>query len=540
LAGFQPLGRPIGAFDDDDDIDDWMAQRNAEVAGRDAAETAGRDAWDQATRSGKELDAPQPSDVVRLGTPAISAGAAANDDGVNSSPDQSISSWPEPDPSVQRAQPMETDGPLLTPPRFGFATAQSGDSISKLVGSSDPRAIGRFLSLNGMGNRASMIYPGQTYAVPAGLVDATPDEIASGGRTLQQDNARLASEKGRLAAARTADDLWAQRLNAGLNPWTGETGSQLRPPLPNAVPTPPPPSENGFEKNAAARKIVGAAAEFAGEGYGALRGVAHTAQNFVDGYDFLVRLGDPFDGYISPPGQSAREDLARLEQRWKDYVSSRAARPELIGHDAQQWLQSQNVKLNPAATPNANTTSGEAVRQFGIGADRGETALNIGSVLLGGEVAKGLEALAVAREAPAVESFVRANYEPELADYMLEQDQGMGSHFVPRSKKARLGIPLPSSFIDSRFNVSKLSGATRWQQQKYHVENDPGFYGGRRPGRRGKGSGWSGEKDFGWRRNDPLTRLIVGMPADTKGLIGGTAVAGLNSALADSDGEQLP
>jgi hypothetical protein len=154
-----------------------------------------------------------------------------------------------------------------------------------------------------------------------------------------------------------------------------------------------------------------------------------------------------------------------------------------------------------------------------------------------------LEGLAVAREAPAVEAYVRANLEPKLADYMLEPYEGMGSHYVPRRTKmpeALGGAPLPPSLIDSRFNVSRLPGATRWQQYKYHFMNDPNYSGGPVRGRQGKGSGWSGERDFGWERNGPVTRLIAGMPADTKGFIGGAAAAGLNSTLTSIDEDQLP
>jgi hypothetical protein len=543
LAGFQPLMRPIGPSDDDDDIDNWMAQRNAGLAARDDAEAAGRDAWDQATWSGEELDAPQPSDLVRLGAQALSAGVAVDDDGANSAPDESTSSWSDLDAPVERAQPIEPDGPLLTPPRFGFATAQSGDSISKLAGTSDPAAIGRFLSLNGMSGRASTIYAGQSYAVPTQFDDAIPDEIAAGGQTLQKDNARLAVAGVQRAPAQADDDLWSRRLDARLNVWTGEPISQPRAPQPESYPTPPRPSGNWFEKSAAAKKIAGDAAQFVGEGYGVLRGVAHAAQGVIDGYDFLTRLGSPLDPYLSPPGESARDDAARLGQQWKDYVSSRATHPGLFARDVGDWLHSEDIKLNPAATPVADTTSDEVVRKFGIGANRGGAAVDIGTVLFGGDVAKGLEALAVAREAPAVEALVRANLEPKLADYMLEPDNGMGSHFIPRRTrlpKALGGARLPSSLVDSRFNVSKLSGATRWQQQKYHFENDPSFYGGRVRGRSGKGSGWSGERDFGWQRNDPITRLIAGMPADTKGTLGGAAVAGLNSTMTGGAEDQLP
>jgi hypothetical protein len=47
-------------------------------------------------------------------------------------------------------------------------------------------------------------------------------------------------------------------------------------------------------------------------------------------------------------------------------------------------------------------------------------------------------------------------------------------------------------------------------------------------GRKGKGTGWSGERTFGWKTSGPMTRAIVGMPADTRGLIGGTIASSVN------------
>jgi hypothetical protein len=53
--------------DDLDDINAWMAQRNANLALRQQAEAIGRDIWDQGTRDGQDVSAAQPSDVVALG-----------------------------------------------------------------------------------------------------------------------------------------------------------------------------------------------------------------------------------------------------------------------------------------------------------------------------------------------------------------------------------------------------------------------------------------------------------------------------------------
>lgn len=86
------------------------------------------------------------------------------------------------------------------------------------------------------------------------------------------------------------------------------------------------------------------------------------------------------------------------------------------------------------------------------------------------------------------------------------------------------GGPLPSWIMDSPLNVSKLEGANRWQQFRHHYKNDLKYRGGKVSGRSGKGSGWSGKR-YGWERNGPLTRMIDGLPADAKGLVGGGAVA---------------
>ncbi|HEV2533706.1 hypothetical protein [Phenylobacterium sp.] len=522
MAGFQPLMRPLGPFDDDDDIDHWMAQRNAEFAARDDAEAAGRQAWDQATRSGKELDAPQPGDLIRLGAQAIGGAVAAGESGANSGSDASATASPDADAPVERAQPVEPNGPLLSPPRFGFATARPGDSISKLLGTSDPASIGRFLSLNGMGRGGSTIYAGQSYAIPAGFDDVTPDEVATGGRTLRTDNSRLAASRAQAAAKQAADDLRQQRLQSGRNVWTGESVKPSNPSRETAPRQPARVAANWLDDSAVAKRAVGGMAELAGNGYGIVRGGVHTVQGAVGGAQFLAEL--PF----SP---SAQAEAAATGRRVGDYFQTRAAHPELLGDDAKNWLHSENLKLNPDATPMGRTMSGEVERRFGIGANQGETAFNIGSLIFGGEVAKGLEAAAVAREAPAVEASVRASHEPVLANYMLEPYEGMGAHWIARSTrlpKVLGGGRLPSWFIDSPFNVSKLEGATRWQQQKYHYATDLGFYGGPVRGRRGKGSGYSGEK-LGWERFDFPGRVIAGMPSATTGLVGGAAAAALNS-----------
>ncbi len=64
MASAQPAASPMG----DDDINDWMAQRWRDVQSLGAqAEAAGRNLWAQATRTGQNVYAPNPSDIPAIG-----------------------------------------------------------------------------------------------------------------------------------------------------------------------------------------------------------------------------------------------------------------------------------------------------------------------------------------------------------------------------------------------------------------------------------------------------------------------------------------
>src|ERR1700749_4677088 len=64
MAPAQPASSPVG----DDDINNWMAQRWRDVQGLGGqAEAAGRNLWAQATGSGQNLYAPNPSDIPAIG-----------------------------------------------------------------------------------------------------------------------------------------------------------------------------------------------------------------------------------------------------------------------------------------------------------------------------------------------------------------------------------------------------------------------------------------------------------------------------------------
>lgn len=519
MAGFRPFPRRVDVFDDADDIDDWMLGRSAQVAGRAKDEAAGRQTWEDGTRDGVPVSAARPSDLIALGK---STAPPADPDG---SAGYAQAHTSEGGSSVEPADLAAPDGPLVTTPRLRFVSAKPGDSISSLVGSNDPAAIGRFLSLNNMEPGQSTIRSGLSYVVPTSFDDASHDERAAGHRALGTDNRRVAAIRADRARRQADIDRQARLLLAGRNIWTGVPVSS---PAPRRASPPKAPSHprprSWMDDSSLAKKNAGAAAEMVGQGYGVLRGGWHTVKSLGT----AARLFNPLDPFLSPDGEAAWDQVMRNGRRYVSGIKRRVAHPGLLADD----LHNLNVALNPNATPMAGTLSGELKRRFDIGANQGEAALNLAPVLPGGRVARALEAMVVAKEAPAVAAYVRATLPPEEAAYMLEPYQGMGAHYVPRRTKMPSllgGGPLPSWFIDSPFNVSELQGATRWQQYKHHFMNDPKYGGGRLPNRRGKGSGWSGRR-YGWERNGPITRAIEGLPADTQGLIGGAAVAGMLSA----------
>lgn len=63
----------VGPFDLNDDLspDEWVARRNAQVAQKGRAELAGRKAWTDSIRTGKSVEASQPSHVMALGMRAL-------------------------------------------------------------------------------------------------------------------------------------------------------------------------------------------------------------------------------------------------------------------------------------------------------------------------------------------------------------------------------------------------------------------------------------------------------------------------------------
>lgn len=98
--------------DDRDDIDAWMARRNAQGALQPEADAAGRDLWNRAIQTGDELYAGNPSDLTAIGLTALSGAArrltsAANDDRQYNGGDGSQGALK---PSTDPTAPQDADG----------------------------------------------------------------------------------------------------------------------------------------------------------------------------------------------------------------------------------------------------------------------------------------------------------------------------------------------------------------------------------------------------------------------------------------------
>jgi hypothetical protein len=199
---------------DDVSTDDWMQARDDEVARRQALEDAGYEAWAGSTASGENLQAPRPSDVAALGSVVLSADGA--DGGRQDSASPTVGGIDDDQPEATR-----TDTPATAvAPSARYVKARPGDSISSLLGTSDPGAIGRFATLNGMDGRSSNIYAGRVYALPVASQGPSQDEAALGGQLLQRDSARAA------ALASAASDQFSARLEAGQKSSSGASVEQ--------------------------------------------------------------------------------------------------------------------------------------------------------------------------------------------------------------------------------------------------------------------------------------------------------------------------
>jgi hypothetical protein len=515
--------RGVGDFDD---TGDWIAWRNADVAQRSDAEAAGRKAWEQATRTGQNLSAAQPSDVV-----AIGAGILNQDDPKTIAPDMAQVAPASDDPAQPGLPPSSASAPPdIQPPSYGTAVAMPGDSISRLLGTSNPAAVGRFASLNGLDGGNSTLYAGRSYAVPTRFDDASPEEVDMGDYLLRLDNIRLVAKRPQPARDAGTTDRFATLINAGINPWTGKYSAR-EPRVANS--NTPPATTTWLDRSQTAKVLAGEAALRAGQAAGLVRGGWHMAQDA----GFAFRLLNPLDPYFSPPGDAAWDHVIDAGGRVVGYANKAISNPGAVADDIGNLVLRENVALNPDATPMADTFPGELRRNFHVGANQGQAAFDAGSLFLGGEFAKGLS-LTRAVEAADAAKYAELGLDPKVIDYLNMPYEHPGHHNIPRRFRfpeviggvplpSRIaGQPLPELVSDSAFNLSKPDGITRGQMYAYHYRVDPKYFGGKLPN--GSGGGWSGKK-LGLRKYGPAERTWFSAPDALRAPVG-NAVAGAAAA----------
>lgn len=335
--------------------------------------------------------------------------------------------------------------------------------------------------------------------------------------------------------------------------------------------------------------LVGEAARDLGLVPGFARGTWHTLQDAWDGGKFLVEKGWEADKFLAKNGWKAAklvsnlaspnaskrraalndtyragEDVGRTGKAIVDRANYVVHHPravlndvgntlrdkgdELL-HEAGDGLRRFRVKVDPSASPPADTLLGEAARNFKIGLNRGEAAFDVASILYGGGELKAARALAKMSEADKAAVFAKnlaryraLGYPENVAQRFAEPYKGMGSHLWPRSKELPWwlgGGRLPRIISDSPLNVWRPAGMSTGDVYKGHFEVDQRYYGGKIKKKSGGGR-WSG-RELGWTKRGRLGSILYGSPKSLK-TVAGAGIFGSTGALVNQydDGEQQP
>jgi hypothetical protein len=258
-----------------------------------------------------------------------------------------------------------------------------------------------------------------------------------------------------------------------------------------------------------------------------------------------------------PGADEARQELMDSSLYLAGKINDAIENPKGALEGAKRGFHDWRATIDPSATPQAATASGEFLRQFPIGLNQGELGFDVLSTLYGGAELKPLRLLRAARASTAAErAALRASklgpWSPTAADYMargvpegmanyfaeLYPMKGMGSHLWGRNKRLPEvlgGRKLPSAIVESPFNVLKPRDWTRGELYERHVNVDGQYSGGKVPARHG-GGGWSGNK-LGWERYGPLRSFWYGAPGPLKAAIITPVAAGAGAAVEYFDDE---
>lgn len=294
-----------------------------------------------------------------------------------------------------------------------------------------------------------------------------------------------------------------------------------------------------LDRNQTAKRVAGAAALHAARAPGAARGAWHTVKDLYDTGAFLMRLQSPTDWFRNPPSQTAWGQLyggARNLMRAAEQVG---ADPQAALDAAGRALKRQYVRLDPAASPTADTFLGEVRRNIDIGLNQGELAFDVGSLLYGAGELKAVTAGTRAAKALGKADDFLSGANNGLEAYFASPYDGMGHHTLARRAKLPAllgGGPVPASISDSPFFLLRPRDMTNGEFFKLHHQVDPNYWGGRVPARFG-GGGWSARR-LGWERYGPAGRLWYGTTGPMKATIGGGIAVGTGALVDELDGEE--
>lgn len=306
-------------------------------------------------------------------------------------------------------------------------------------------------------------------------------------------------------------------------------------PRPAASPTPASrPKPRSLDDNSTAKAVGGTVAYAAGLVPGAVRSGVHTLQGAGDAALLGLRLVNPgLDRLISPPGQSASDQVMNAGQKAIEYTAQRVEDPTRIRDDLASGWRDFRVNHDPTATPVADTTTGEMKRMFALGMNGGELLADGASLAVGGAALRGAAGLGrVAKAADAVELAHLAE-NPGLAASLARRypKRGMSHHIVERTApmpKVLGGGLYPRAFIESEFN--KIRHTPDMSVRDVHRNHNGAgggkshFGGGKIPAEFGGGN-WRTE-DLGWGAYGPIDRLNYGTSPYTKGVVGSVLVGG--------------
>lgn len=420
---------------------------------------------------------------------------------------------------IRSVSPVESDANAPVPMDLGmrFQSARAGDSISRLVGTSDPRAIGKFLSLNGMEGRDSTLREGRSYVVPTRWDDATAREAAIGHALLGADNARLRA----LAEAREAETRKTAFVAKGRIVSPVELMMMWAQPQMGVAPAR---RRAWYDESPTARAIARDGGRVLGLGPGMVRGGFNTAKGAVEGAYFVSRLADPLERFRRPPGEAAADQLLDAGRRAGAYVVRGVENPSIVRQDVVAGLHKFRRKHDLYATPDTGTLAGEFWRGAEVGMNNGELAFDAGSMLVGGQFVRGAAGLGRFAKAPTPKELAFRAANPDFDARLDELYAGMSHHIVGRKQKMPAwlgGQPYPRWFVESEFNKIRHEGATTRDVYRDHIGVDDDYYGGKAGGVR-----WSAARDLGWDRYGPIDRLYYGTSPYTQAAVGPVLLGG--------------